>query len=52
MKHAYLGDVAGVVADDDILADIGRERRVHVAKALKIYAVATNEAGLGDRQQQ
>jgi len=34
-----LGHVARVVADDDVLADVGRERGVEIAEPLKMNAI-------------
>src|SRR5271165_1723058 len=51
MKDADFREIAGIVADRDGFADIGRERRIDVAQALKPYAVPLHRARLGDRQQ-
>ena len=47
-----LSQVTRVIADDDLLADVGSQRQVDVAEALEVNTVLMNATGSGHRQQE
>ena len=51
-EDPHFSHVAGVVADDHVLADVGRKRGVQITESLKMNAILVHPPRPGYRQEQ
>ena len=50
VKDANLGHVPGVIANDDVFAHVGGQRRIQVTETLEMNPVLAHLAAFGDGQ--
>jgi uncharacterized protein (UPF0276 family) len=52
VKDPNFGDIPRIIANGDRLADIGRQRGIHIPEPLKVHAVSAHHTGLRHHDQE